>query len=212
MLGFIGYYGLAAAPPITAMVVSVCSDGRSQVSSLECVSCSHWSPNILDSKGSQKDLFTFSNLKTKCIPKCPLLRCTPTQVYEDTGRWKSWVSMGKHGIQHGIIGYPTKAREEHSGKWVFTSGLSWKLWGVFLVLATGPPKFCLQPCPVKFNWTPYKAVSSHLTLWWQLLSGSWSQCSLRSIFSNPMNGFDLRKDEAEFRWAPLHHAQAFVMP
>ena len=137
--------------PSLPWLVSVCSDGRSQVSSLECVSCSHWSPNILDSKGSQKDLFTFSNLKTKCIPKCPLLRCTPTQVYEDTGRWKSWVSMGKHGIQHGIIGFfQRKTREEHSGKWVFTSGLSWKLWGVFLVLAT-PPKFCLQPCEVQLN-------------------------------------------------------------
>ena len=49
MLGFIGYYGLAAAPPITAMVVSVCSDGRSQVSSL--------------------DLFTFSNLQTNLYPQ-----------------------------------------------------------------------------------------------------------------------------------------------
>ena len=37
----------------------------------------------------------------------------------------------------------------------------------------------LQPCPVKFNWTPCKATSSPSTLWWPPLFGSWRLWSLR---------------------------------
>ena len=86
MLGFIGYYGLAAAPPITAMVVSI-AQGEVKQAWNACPS------SLIFDCSRLKRLVFFSNLKMMCIAKCLLLRCTPTQVYED-GRWKWW----KHGI------------------------------------------------------------------------------------------------------------------
>ena len=73
--------------------------------SLECVSCSHWSPIILDSKG-----FVSPNVLCWGVhqPKCMRTR----------GNMEVVGFHEKHGILHWN---PTKTREEHSGKWVFTS-------------------------------------------------------------------------------------------
>ena len=81
---------------------------------------------------------------------------------------------------------PTGARIKTAQQWLLLASLgsyvlnthsiqcsSWAMSWLSIVL--------LQPCPVKFSWTPYKGMSSPLVLWWQPLFRSWRLCSLRSI-------------------------------